>query len=427
MWGRKYVLLGLLAYYDLTGNPDVLAAAQRHADYTISQIGPGKADIVTLGMWTGMAASSILEPMVLLYRRTGEKRYLDFAEYIVSQWATPNGPDLLRKSLEKVSVYDMFGKPDPTQKGYVAGGKSKAYEMMSCYEGLLELHRITGNAPYRTAVENVFGNIRDTEITILGSGSSWERWCNGRKRQAEAVPEWMETCVTVTWMKLATQLLRLTGDSRYADEVELAAYNSLLAAQRSDGQWWSHYNPLEGTRGPAPEQCNMHMNCCVASGPRGLMLLPALAVMSGRTGPVVNFFESGKATVPLADGKKVQLEIKSDYPRRGAVAIRVQPQAESRFTLQVRIPAWSAAASVQIGNEAAIKAAGGKYLNLTRTWKPGDTVRVGLPFAVRALAEPGGSGRVAIMRGPIVFALDKRVTLEQPDAGLGTRRNRRGR
>ncbi len=47
--------------------------------------------------------------------------------------------------------------------------------MMSCYEGLLELYRATGTADYRLAAEKVFADIRDTEITIIGSGSDWER------------------------------------------------------------------------------------------------------------------------------------------------------------------------------------------------------------------------------------------------------------
>ena len=116
MWGRKYVLLGLLAYYDLIGDRQALDAACREADYTLGQIGPGKADIVELGRWTGMAASSIFEPTVLLYRRTGEKRYLDFARYIVNQWKEPGGPDLVRKALKGVSVFKMFPGPDESSQ-----------------------------------------------------------------------------------------------------------------------------------------------------------------------------------------------------------------------------------------------------------------------------------------------------------------------
>ncbi|MFA6563232.1 MAG: beta-L-arabinofuranosidase domain-containing protein [Verrucomicrobiia bacterium] len=411
-WGRKYTLLGLLAYHDLTGDAKALDAACRHADRVLSFFGPGKANIATNGWWTGMAASSIMEPMVLLHRRTGERRYLDFAEYIVRAWEGPKGPDLVRKALDGIAVFKMFSGPDPTKKGYMSGGSSKSYEMMSCYEGLVELHRVTGEPKYLEAARKVFANIRDTEITILGSGSSWERWCNGRKRQAEPLTEWMETCVTVTWMKFATQLLRLSGDPLYADEIERSAFNSILATQKDDGTWWSHFSALEGRREPAPEHCKMHQNCCVASGPRGLNLLPALAVMSGKDGPVVNFYEP--ATVKFKDA---QLDIKSDYPRANVVDIMVRPSAVKEFTLSLRIPAWSRVTKLALNGKSISDIKPGSYARLARAWKTGDKVRLTLDFAVRCEKDPGGSGRVAITRGPVVFAMDKRVT--KPAAGNG--------
>ena len=418
-WGRKYTLLGLLAYHELTGDAKTLAAACRHADCVLAHFGLGKADIATNGYWNGMAASSILEPIVLLYRATGEARYLQFAEYIVSSWEGPNGPDLIRKALAGTTVFKMFGGPDPKQKGYGSGGKSKAYEMMSCYEGLVELHRITGEPKYLEAARKVFADIRNTEITIIGSGSSWERWCNGRVRQTEQVPEWMETCVTVTWIKFAAQLLRMTGDSSYADEIERSAYNPLLAAQKTDGTWWSHYNPLEGPRGPAPEQCKMHANCCVENGPRGLMLLPALAIMSGSTGPVINFFEPATATLPLPAGGSVALEIKSDYPRSNTVEINVAPAKPADFTLSLRIPAWSRVTQVAVNDQPINGLPAGVYTRIARTWKNGDVIKLTLDFAVRCEKDPGNSGRVAITRGPIVFTADKRVSLSGA-SGMGT-------
>ena len=416
-WGRKYTLLGLLAYYDLTGDPKTLVAARHHADYVLEHFGPGKADIATNGYWNGMAASSILEPMVLLYRRTGDLRYLHFAEYIVHCWQEPKGPDLIHKALKGVPVFKMFPGPDPAKKGYMSGGSSKAYEMMSCYEGLIELYRVTGKPEFLNAASKAFSNIRDTEITIIGSGSSWERWCNGRMRQADQVPEWMETCVTVYWLKFATQLLRITGDPAYADQIERTAYNSLLGAQKEDGTWWCHYSPLDGTREAADNQCDMHMDCCVANGPRGLMMLPELAVMSADTGPVINFYEPADATMSLTDNKSVHLEIKSDYPRSGVVNIIIDPTSATKFTLSLRVPAWSYATKVEVNGRLMSGIGPGTYARLTRTWKPGDQVRLAFDFGTRIVRDPGGSGQVALIRGPIVYALDKRISKSLQDQG----------
>lgn len=417
-WGRKYTLLGLLADYDLGNDPQVLAAACRHADVVLAHFGPNRADLATNGWWNGMAAGSILEPMVLLYRRTGDARYLQFAEYIVQSWQHPGGADLLRKALKGTPVFQMFPGPDPTKEGYTAGGSSKAYEMMSCYEGLLELYRATGKADYLTAARNVFASIRDTEITIIGSGSSWERWCQGRTRQAAAVPYWMETCVTTYWLKLAAQLLRITGDPAYADQIEVTAYNALLGAQKNDGSWWCHYSPLQGIRETADDQCGMHQDCCVANGPRGLLLLPELAVMNSPAGPVINFYEPAIATLPLAQGP-VRLEIESDYPRSGVVDVVVRPETAARFTLRLRIPAWSVVTRVEINGRRQLDIRPGAYARLERKWQPGDRVRIAFDFAARLIPDPGGSDAVALRRGPVVLALDRRLSPATPDAGLG--------
>jgi DUF1680 family protein len=413
VWGRKYVLLGLLAYYDLTGERKALDAACKAADYTIGQIGPGKADIVASGQWTGLAPSSILEPMVLLYRRTGNPRYLEFAQYIVRRWGEPGGPDLLRKALDGVPVFRMFPGPKAVVKDYGDYGQSKSYEMMSCFEGLTELYRVTGKPEYIEAVKRVYDDIAATEITVLGSGSDWERWCNGHVRQLDTMHEWMETCVTATWIKFSTQLLRLTGDSSYADRIERTAYNSLLGAQRDDGEWWSHISPLAGVRLPAPEQCGIHVNCCVASGPRALMLLPALAVMQESAGPVVQFYEAGTARVPLPSGKKAEIAIKGDYLGQGEVELTVQPEAEETFALALRIPSWSWQTKVEVNGEAVSGVKPGSYLRVARSWKSGDRVRIAFDMLTRAVREPGGSSHVAIVRGPIVMAFDKRITIPQ--------------
>lgn len=86
IWGRKYCLLGLISYYDLTKDKSILTAASRIADHLMNELAAQNAPIVRQGNHRGMAASSVLEPVVLLYNRTRNKKYLDFAKEIVRQW-----------------------------------------------------------------------------------------------------------------------------------------------------------------------------------------------------------------------------------------------------------------------------------------------------------------------------------------------------
>ncbi len=408
IWGRKYTLLGLLAWHEQSGDPALLDAACRQADLLIKEVGPGGASPFENDMWHGLASSSVLEPMVLLYRRTGRPEYRAFCEYLVEQWATPAGPDLLRKALAGTPVFAMFPGPRATVGGYGDAGQSKAYEMMSCYEGLLELHRTTGEAAYAEAVRQAYDNIKQREITVVGSGSDWERWCDGARRQTQPWLKGMETCVTVTWIKFAAQLLRLTGDARYADDLELSALNALLGAQGGDGRWWCHHTPLAGLKERAPKQCGMDQNCCVANGPRGLLLLPQLAVMTDAAGPVINLYGPSTATVDLPAGGQATLVQRGDYPRDETIRIRVEPDAPAAFTLKLRIPAWSARTGLTVNGQAH-PCAPGTYAALDRVWRPGDEVSLTLDLRARLVRAPGDESHLALLRGPLVLARDRRL------------------
>ena len=92
----------------------------------------------------------------------------------------PTGVQLISKANKDIDVAKRFPKPK-TWWGFEQG--QKAYEMMSCYEGLLELYRLTGKTEYRTAVTKVWENIRNTEINVAGSGASVECWYGGKNLQ----------------------------------------------------------------------------------------------------------------------------------------------------------------------------------------------------------------------------------------------------
>lgn len=49
-------------------------------------------------------------------------------------------------------------------------GAPKAYEMMSCFEGLCELYRVTAEPLYLEAVQRLVDALVRDEIMIAGSG-----------------------------------------------------------------------------------------------------------------------------------------------------------------------------------------------------------------------------------------------------------------
>jgi len=392
VWGRKYALLGLLADYDRTHDAAVLAAARRQTDVLIAELGPGRTNIADVGEWNGLAASSVLEPVVLLYQRTGEKRYLDFAEHIVACWSAPSK----RLPAGMRLVEDALAGKKPDQMC-----APKAYEMMSCFEGLCELYRATGKRAYLdAAVKHADGILRE-EATLVGVGTRGEVWFSGANQQTGVVDKPMETCVTVTWMKFCDQLLRLTGDARYADELEKNLYNGLLGAMMPDGKWWAYFDGLMGVRVPSYVQhADVGLSCCVVNGPRGLMLTPFWAFMQDAAGPVVNLYSPGNTQVG-----NVKLEITGDYPVTDQVEIKVTPAKAEEFTLSLRIPAWSERTQLQVNGKELPVTPG--YTKIRRTWRKGD--RVAITFDLRAKTVEC-NGQVALQRGPVVLSLDNRLT-----------------
>ncbi|MDB6065584.1 MAG: hypothetical protein JWR26_1792 [Pedosphaera sp.] len=392
VWGCKYALLGLIADYDRTHDSAALAAAGRETDVLIAALCPGKTDIADVGEWNGLPASSVLEPVVLLYERTGEEKYREFAEHIVACWSGPSK----RLPAGMRLVEDALAGKNPAEMC-----SPKAYEMMSCFEGLCELYRATGKHQYLEASIKLADGIFREEATLVGVGTHNEVWYGGAKQQAGVVEKPMETCVTVTWMKLCDQLLRLTGDARYADELEKNLYNGLLGAMMPDGQWWAYFDGLMGVRVPSYVQhADVGLSCCVVNGPRGLMLTPFWAFMQSADGPVVNLYAPGNAQVGA-----VKLEITGDYPVSDKVDIHVTPARTEEFTLSLRIPAWSERTQLKVNGKELPVTPG--YAKIRRTWRKGD--RVAITFDMRARMVEC-NGQVALQRGPVVLSLDNRLT-----------------
>ena len=407
VWGRKYSTLGLLAWYDLSGDKRALKAARGVIDHLMTQVGPQATAIAMTGNYFGMASCSILEPVVYLYQRTNDKRYLEFANYIAEQLNAPEGPQLLDRADKPVAR--RFPHPE---NWWSRENGHKAYEMMSCYEGLLEMYKLTGEKKYLEAVEKTVETIIEQEINIAGSGSAFECWYGGKERQTQPTYHTMETCVTFTWMQLCNRLLQVTHNPQLADKLEQTMYNALMASLRADGGQISKYSPLEGMRSPGESQCEMNINCCNANGPRAFALIPQAMyhLQSQEAGDIVyvNLYAPSETTLALSGKKapKVTLTQKTDYPVGGRIEIEVTPEKAATFMLSLRIPMWSALDRVKAtvnGEELKVDAYG--WLPITREWKAGDKITLELDMRGRLVEQ---NNYQAIVRGPVTLARDSR-------------------
>jgi uncharacterized protein len=66
VWGRKYVVLGLLAWYDISGDKRAVKAACRQIDRLVAQLDERGLSIVETGNYRGMPSASILNAVMKL-------------------------------------------------------------------------------------------------------------------------------------------------------------------------------------------------------------------------------------------------------------------------------------------------------------------------------------------------------------------------
>ncbi len=373
MWSRKYVLLGMQYFLEICEDDKlsekIINSMKKQVDYLIEKIGPeedGKKPITKATRhWRGLNSSSILEPIVRLYSITKEKKYFDFAEYIVSCGGT-----------DVVNIFDLAYENEFYPYQYPV---TKAYEMTSCFEGLLEFYRITGVEKYKTAVINFADRILECDFTVIGScGCTHELFDHSTVRQANTTNEKIqqETCVTVTLMKFFYQITLLTGNPKYVDAFEISLYNAYLGSLntekviepsiKAEHPDWSieplpfdSYSPLtantrgNGIGGLRLMSDNHYYGCCACIGAAGIGLVPKMQLLSTEKGFALNLYINGEISSKTPLGNDISFEFKTDYPKSGEVEITVNTEKEEIFELLLRNPYWSKNTALSVNDEKA--------------------------------------------------------------------------
>jgi uncharacterized protein len=408
LWTHSYLLLGLLEVQRHSATPRYLDAARRIGDLCWHTLNSG-IDITDLGNHHGMSATVLMDPALELHFATGERRYLDLALLALEQAERNPRLALLTQALAGADASEI--------------ATGKAYQLIWNLVGLAKLYRATGDARHLQAVTTLWRNIREHHLT-LGGGP----WGGVAHRSREVFNPagvfspygYVETCSVLAWIQLNRELLRLTGEAMYAQEIERSAYNDLLGAQAPNGEDWCYYSFPNGKR-----VHTTYWRCCKSSGAMALEELPSIAyAVEGDDGIKVNLFGASQATVKLHNAGAVHLEQRTSYPFDGDIAIRVVPERRAPFRIHVRIPSWAQGASVRVNGESVdASMQSGAYVSIARDWRADDTIAIALPMKtqthrrthrnVQESVAPDGSpvsqevlhfDYLAISRGPLVYA-----------------------
>ncbi len=454
IWCRKYVLLGMQYFLEICRDEklkeDVINSMCGQLDYIIGKIGSrsdGKKPITSATRnWRGLNSSSLLEPVVRLYNLTGSAKYLIFAHYIVDCGGT-----------DVANIFELAYQNEFSPYQYPI---TKAYEMMSCFEGLLEYYRVVGEEKHKTAIVNFASRILESDFTVIGScGCTHELFDHSTVRQANTTNGniMQETCVTVTLMKFLYQVHLLTGDPKYADAFEISLYNAYLGAintekviepmiKRDHPDWniealpFDSYSPLTaGTRGNGIGGLKLmpdkhYYGCCACIGSAGIGLVPKMQLLTAEDSFVLNLFIDGQICTRTASDQKVVFTLTGEYPKQSKVTVHIALEHEEEFTLLIRNPAWSKSTGVSV-NKSPIEVSCG-YTRERRIWKDNDIIEIDLDMRTEAIRpipygsdilmnnvvwgadytvptfdkeDPIAKNHIALRRGPIMLAQENRL------------------
>lgn len=376
-----YLVYGLAMDHRFFGEQKSLNAARKLADYILSNWAarPPK-EPTPWDITLHMGVTGIENAMLALHHETGDRRYLEFVTKT--------------RKLRDWDAHIVTGR-----WGLIEG---HAYAHLCRCIAQLRLHRLQPDArlllPSRDVLDFI---LREDGMTIGGEVGDHECWHDTQ----EGTINLGESCATAYLARWLDELLRMEGDPLYGDLMERVIFNGLFAAQSPDGRRIRYYTPMDGPR----DYHKGDTYCCPNNCRRTIAELPTFVCYRAGDGLVVNLYAQSEAKLELKPGLSVKLCQETDFPNSGRVVLRLEPSQPAKFPLKLRIPRWCEKPAVSVNGAPVAKAPkAGEFFTVTREWKAGDRVELELPMPWRLVkGRVAQAGRVAIMRGPQLFTLNR--------------------
>lgn len=424
-----HMIEAAVAYYDATGKRKLLDAMCKFADHIDDVFGPEE------GKLRGYDGHQEIElALVKLYRATGNERYRKLSEFFIDERGRK--PYFFDQEYERGlfspwTPDGVSGKPDnayhqahlPVREQSVAVGHS--VRAMYMYAAMADLARLNGDKELFEACRRLWDNTTNKQMYItggIGSTHHGEAFTFDYDLPNDTV--YAETCASIGLVFFANRMLQLEADGRYADVMERALYNLMLAGMAQDGRHYFYVNPLEvwpeaseknpGKRHVKPIRPKWYG--CACCPPNIARLVSSLGdyvytVDESRRAIYANLFIGGELRTMLGDDA-VALIQRSALPWQGEAAFDVSVAKPTRFALALRVPSWSAEApKLTVGGETVAYDVRSGYAYIEREWQDGDRVEWRLPLRAEwIVANPqirANAGRAAIQYGPIVYCLEE--------------------
>jgi DUF1680 family protein len=406
-----HMIEAAVAYHQATGKRKFLDVMSRMADYMVKRFGRGPGQV------RGYCGHEEVElALVRLARETGNSSYMELAKFFVDERgqapnffveeAIAHGRD--PKGVQANTLeYNQSHMPLREQTKVVG----HAVRAMYIYSGMADIATEYHDDSLTHALEALWADLTQKQMYLtggIGPAAANEGFTDYYDLPNESA--YAETCASVGLVFWANRMLGRGPNRLYADTMEQALYNGAIAGLSRDGKTFFYENPLES----AGKHHRWDWHRCPCCPPNIARLVASIgSYMYGVADDeiAVHLYGESTARIDLAGGA-VTLTQQTQYPWDGAIGLSVAVDKPTRFALSLRIPAWAKGAAIAVNGQAldvgGVTSDG--YARIDREWRAGDSVRLDLPLVPRALrANPKvrqDAGRVAVMRGPLVYCLE---------------------
>ena len=375
-----------VAHFRATGSESLLLVARRFADHIDSVFGTERLRSVP-------GHPEVEMGLVELYRACGERRYLDLARFFVDERG---------RGLIDGRAYNQDHVP-VREAREMAG---HAVRQLYLLAGVADVYLETGETALLEALDRLWQDMTMRKMSITGGvGSRYHQEAFGESYELPNDRCYNETCAQIAGVMWNWRMLLATGECRFADLMEWTLYNGVVSGVSLDGRSYFYPNALL-SRGAVERSGWFACACCPPNVTRTLASVHNYAATQTEAGVQIHLYDG----MVVRFGDSTRLRVETKYPWEAKVTVRVEAASGGDWTLSLRIPGWCHGATVATAGGARRKAASGGYIDIRRSWKPGETVVLELPMpAVFHEAHPyveGARGCVALSRGPMVYCFE---------------------
>jgi DUF1680 family protein len=402
-WGHELYCLGHLlqagiAWQRTTGRSDILQIGIRFADLVETTFGAGARD--------GICGHPEIETaLVELFRVTGQDKYLNLAERMIDLRGYQTlGEDRLG--------YAYFQDHEPVRQ--VESAVGHVVRQIYLTTGVTDVWTERGGDDLRSSLDRVWNSAHREKMYVTGGlGAHHRDESFGDAFELPPDRAYSETCAAIANFQWNWRMLLVSGESRFADEMERGLYNAIAASTDLAGTAFFYANPLQLRTGhvhddedsPSHRLSWYSCACCPPNLARLVSSLHSYVATGTASSVQIHLFTDGAIALPGGGTATVE----TGYPLDGAISIDFDDPF--RGELRLRIPAWASAFTMVVDGAGETPPVSDGYAVLAARADGMRSVQV--EFVLEPVAHAphpyidASRGTVAITRGPLVYCVEQ--------------------